>query len=99
MKEALESCTNISLTDFVANVDKEMRHIFPNILNYFHLENLSLNTFRFYIYNMLGTNEYTETDLPVSDAQPKGTTDELKIFDPNDISHISPRSSLLSLTQ
>ena len=45
MKEALESCTNISLTDFVANVDKEMRHVFPNILDHFHLENLSLNTF------------------------------------------------------
>ena len=56
MKEALKSCTNISLTDFVANVDKEMRHIFPNILNYFHLENLSLNTFGFYIYNMLLMN-------------------------------------------
>lgn len=35
----------------------------------------------------------------VYDTQPKGSTYELKIFDPNDISHISPRSSLLSLTQ
>ena len=56
MEEALESCTNISLTDFVANVDKEMRHVFPNILDHFHLENLSLNTFRFHICNMLLMN-------------------------------------------